>query len=53
MHQLLCSDCKRDSVPDAGMQAEGGSVAGFGRWIKVYEKQQDGRGLGGSGMRMT
>ena len=53
MHQQLCSRLEGDTVPDAGMQAEGGSAAGFGRWIKVYEKQQEGRGLGGSGMRMT
>ena len=29
-----------------------GSAARLGHWIKVYEKQQHGRGLGGSGMQM-
>lgn len=53
MHQQRCSGWKRNTVPDAGMQAEEGCSARFGRWIKVYEKQQEGRGLGGSGMRMT
>ena len=30
-------------------QVSGGRV---GSWIKVFEKRQDGRGLGGSGMHM-
>jgi hypothetical protein len=28
------------------------TAEGFGLWIKVYEKQQGGRGLGGSGLQM-
>ena len=30
----------------------GGACDGFGHWTMVFERQQSGRGLGGSGMQM-
>lgn len=37
---------------DVVRPVNGEMTEGFGRWIKVYEKQQGGRGLGGSGLQM-
>ena len=52
LHESLDQKPDNEGDPACCMQADGGCAASFGRWVKVYEKQQEGRGLGASGMHM-